>query len=208
MSKSLAELRQSSRTSLPERTYELCLAQALVAEVQSLRDELDALEISISRKDDEGEPRSDRKLSEGPPPRIAEIKARLAALYDEMREHTGTVLLRGATAGEWRRWCDDNPVREDGRDARGRPIPLAIDESVAYGYCDASALMSRLGDFVVAWNGQPLGTGDWQWLEEKAPPGDIKEMARWVVQMHESVGVKALPKESRPSSSTEESATV
>ena len=39
MSKSLAELRASSRTSLPERAYSLCLAQSLVAELQALEEE-------------------------------------------------------------------------------------------------------------------------------------------------------------------------
>lgn len=203
MSKSLAELRQSARTSLPERTYEMCLSQALVAETQVLQQEKQDLSIAAHRQDpddDSATPR--RKMAEGSSPRIDEINERLEELYDEMREHTGQLLLRGVTAGEWRRWVDANPPREDGRDERGRPVVLAVDEQVALGYCDASALLANLGAYVAEWNGEPLQTGDWEWLEEHAPPGDMKAIAQIVVIMHEGPGAKPLPKESKPSSAT------
>lgn len=193
MSKSLAQLRQSPRTSLPERSYTLCLSQAIVAEIQALETEKNGLEIEARRKEDDEDapPAKRRKMGEGQNPRIDEIDARLEVLYDEMRQHEGQLLLRGETNGAWRRWCDANPARENGRDERGRPVILAIDQTVAYGYCNASALIDRLGDFAAAWNGEALETGDWAWLEEKAPPGDLKEMARWVVQMHEATGARA-----------------
>lgn len=205
--RSLADLRANGKVTLPERIYELCLSQGLVGEAQALAEEKRNVEVEVARHiDDETEGRP-RRQGEGKHPRIAEIDARLEELYDEMREHTGQLLLRGITGGEWRRWCDAHPAREDGRDERGRPVTLAIDEAVAYGLCDASALIARLGDFAVSWNGTPLETGDWDWLEEKAPPGDLKEMARWVVQMHEIGGVKPLPKGLKPSSTTSPSET-
>lgn len=202
MSKSIAELRASHRTALPERTYELCLSQALVGEVQALVEEKRSLEVASARAADEDNTDGPvKRLGQGKDPRIAEIDARLEELYDEMREHTGKLLLRGETGGEWQRWCDKNPPREDGRDERGRRVVLALDDTVAYGLCDASALMARLGDFAVSWNGEELQTGDWDWLREKAPPGDLKEMARWIVQMHETNGIKPLPGKSRSGSS-------
>lgn len=208
MPKSLAELRQSPHTALPERTYRICLSQALVGEAQALAEEKAGLEVAASRGiEDPDEAARIRKGGEGRSPRLAEIDARLEVIYDLMREHEGDIGLRGVPGGDWQRWCDAHPAREDGRDARGRPIILAVDDIVAYGVCDASALMARLGDFAVSWNGAPLETGDWAWLEEKSPPGDIKEMTRWVVQMHENKGAKALPKELQPSSTTEPSET-
>lgn len=203
MSKSLAELRQSARTSLPERSYEMCLSQALVAETQALEQEKQNLGIAAQRRNDDGEPAGPaRKLGEGSSPRITEINARLETLYDEMREHTGQLLLRGVTAGEWRRWADAHPPREDGRDDRGRPVTLAVDEQIALGYCDASALMGTLGTYAAEWNGKPLETGDWDWLEEHAAPGDLKAIAQVIVVMHEGPGAKPLPKESKTSSET------
>lgn len=206
MSKSLAELRQSAHTSLPERTYEMCLSQALVAETQALEQEKRELGIAFRRNNtDDDSPTQPRKLGQPSSPRVVEIDARLEVLYDEMREHTGRLLLRGVTSGEWRRWTSNNPAREDGRDDNGRPVTLAADEQIALGYCDASALMAALGTYAAEWNGAPLEAGDWSWLEEHAAPGDLKAIAQVVVVMHEGPGAKALPKESKPSSATPES---
>lgn len=202
MSKSIAELRASAKATLPEWTYEMCLSQALVAEVQKLQAEKAQREVDAKREQPESGTATKRKMAEGADPRIEEIEERLEALYDEMREHTGTLLIRAETAGEWRRWCDAHPPREDGRDERGRPVVLAVDESVSYGFCDASALMARLGDFAVTWNGAELQAGDWQWIEERAAGGDLKEIARQVVLMHEGPGAKAAPKLQNTSSET------
>lgn len=203
MSKSLAELRQSSRTSLPERTYEMCLSQALVAETQALEQEKRELGIASRRSDaDADSPTPPRKMGQASSPRVVEINARLEELYDEMREHTGKLLLRGVTSGKWRRWVSENPAREDGRDDNGRAVTLSADEQIALGYCDASALMTSLGDYAAEWNGVPLEAGDWSWLEEHAAPGDLKAIAQVVVVMHEGPGAKPFPKESKPSSGT------
>lgn len=203
MPKSLAELRQSSRTSLPERTYEMCLAQALVAETQALEQEKRELGIASRRTStDDDTLAPPRKMGQPSSPRIVEIDARLESLYDEMREHTGQLLLRGVTSGQWRRWVSENPPREDGRDDNSRPVTLAIDEQVALGYCDSAALMNNLGKYAAEWNGTPLEPGDWDWLEEHAAPGDLKAIAQVIVVMHEGPGAKPFPKESKPSSVT------
>lgn len=202
MSKTIAELRASSRAALPEWPYEVCLSQQLVAEVQGLQEEKSRLEVEAKRVEPEKGTATKRKMAEGANPRIEEIDARLEALYDEMREHTGTLVVRAHTSGSWRRWCDEHPPREDGRDERGRPIVLEFDESVAYGFCNASDLMARLGEFAVSWNGVELQAGDWEWITERAAPGDLKEIARQVVLMHEGPGAKAAPKLPKPSSTT------
>lgn len=192
MSKSLAELRASTRTSLPVWSYSICLAQGLVAEVQRLEEQI--LEARLPRRDadDDGPP---RRLAEGVDPKIAELEDRKAALYDEMREHTGELRLVGKPAGEWRRFVDANPPRKDSQ----------ADEMFAYGLCDADALLARLGEFVESWNGEPLSEVDWQFIADRAPAGDLKEICRQVVQMHEMPGARA-PKLQTPSSTTASSA--
>lgn len=196
MSKSLAEIRGSASTSLPERTYRLCLAQALVAEVQSLTTEKANLEAEEPRRnDDEDGPKP--RVGQGQNPRLAEIKARLEQIIGEMNEHTGELRLRATTAGEWRRWVDAHPARETGLDKRGVPILHPADADVAYGFANASDLLDNLGAYVVAWNGEPLQAGDWDFIMGKAAGGDLKELCRIVVQMHEtSVAVPKLPSSS------------
>lgn len=195
MSKSLAELRASTRTSLPVWSKPICLAQGLVAEVQALEEEL--LDLRVRRQSSEDADDSPpRRLAEGPDPRIAEIEQRKAELYAEMREHTGDLRYRGKPAGEWRRFVDANPPRKDNK----------VDETVTYGLVDADALLAHLGDFVESWNGDPLAEGDWEFIANRAPAGDLKELCSLIVQMHETRGALA-PKSQTPSSSTGSSAT-
>lgn len=172
--KSLAELRQSPRVGLPERTYTLCLASSLLGEVQALVEELAEVE-QAEGVDEDGE----RK---GPPKRMAEtsrgpvIRARLGELREEMAEDSGELTLRAIDEGAWRRWVDEHPAREE----------HVRDESVAYGVCNADALLDDLATYAKAWNGEPLADGDWLWIKSQAAPGDLKAIARLVVMMHEA----------------------
>lgn len=214
MSKSIAELRASTRASLPRDQVPVCVAQGVVSDVEALAIEKTALERDLSRLEraDETKP---RKMAEGRDPgieviesRIAEIDQGLEALYDEMREHTGMVTLQAVASGDWRRWADDHPPREDkGTDDGGRPGLMVVDVEVGRGYVNATALIARLGDFVKEWNGDPITAEDWEWLAATAAPGDLKSLARRVVEMHEGEGKKALPKSSTGSSSTSRPAT-
>lgn len=200
MSKSLAELRASAHTKLPERTYSLCLAQGLVAEVQRLEEE--RTEILLEQAGEEGQSKRPRRGGEGPNPRLAEIDARLAELYEEMREHTGSLRLRGINAGKWRRWIDDNPPRIAEYDPQGKPILNPLDIAAAYGYCNSSALAETLGEYAAAWNDEPLDADGWAFIAQTAAPGDLKELCKIVVQMHEAVGSRAPGKSQKPSSKT------
>lgn len=194
MSKSLAEMRQSPRASLPERAYALCLAQGLVAEAQSLEEERAVLAVEPPPSDPDV-PQPPRRMSEAPPepdPRIAEIDGRLEALWGEMREHTGELRLRGVSDGEWRRWVAAHPSREDNK----------RDDAAAYGFCNADDLADDLGTYAASWNGDPLGEGDWEFIANRAAPGDVKELCRIVVQMHEVAGAQAPKGSPRATSAT------
>jgi hypothetical protein len=199
MSKSLAELRASQHTALPERTIQLCLSQALVAEVQSLQEEYD--QILQTERVQDGEPKKPKRQADKRNPRLVEIEARFDELAEEMREHTGELRIRAITGGAWRRWVDAHPAREAGRHDNGQPIYHPLDESIAYGIANAVDLYHGLSEFAISWNGADLAEGDWEFIANRAAPGDLNELCRQVVQMHEAVGAKA-PLSRRRSSET------
>lgn len=176
MSKSLAELRQSPRVGLPQRSYQLCVSSAVLGEYQTLLAQLEEAEVTAAAQSEGDE-------SKAPPKRMgkgsdaARIRARLAELRDELAEHTGTLILRGIDEGSWRLWTDAHPARE-GNDR---------DAAIAFACCNADDLIDDLGTFAHTWNGDALGPGDWDFLKANAAPGDIKTLAQLVVTMHESV---------------------
>lgn len=189
MPKSLSEIRASKRTGLPERTYELCLSQSLVAEAQELQEEKASLAFDATRKTENGEG-PPRKMAEKQPARLAEIDERLDELLEEMAEHTGTLRLRARDGGAWQRWVDDHPAREINRDAKGNPTYHPTDESAAYGLANANDLLADLGSYAVAWNDDEMVEGDWETIAKNAAPGDLAELCRIVVQMHAVTGYR------------------
>jgi hypothetical protein len=205
MSDALARLQASTADMVPQATVETCLAQGVVKRVQALADELSEMQLAAFRDAAEDAPSDKpvRKMNQGHDPRIDEIQAELESLQDVMRAHTGRVTVAATISqGEWRRWADANPAREEGRDSKGRPVVSAYDIGVTGGFCDGTALLARLGDFVTEWNGEPLSPGQWDWLAEKMPMGDQKQAARSVVSFYEVEGAKAVPKSRSVSSTT------
>lgn len=212
MSKSLAELRAEAKPRTAERSVRLCLAQDLVSHVQALAEEKQALILEIgvnpadeaadeAPKGDDEKPKKPRRVGDPRTARVAEIEAELEALYAEMREHEGDLILRATSAGAWQRWVEENPPRVTERDKNNRPILNPVDETVGYGVCDASALLDDLGKYVATWNGEPVKPDDLTYLLDNAAPGDVKQLCRTVVEMHEGTGARA-PKASSTSSST------
>lgn len=193
----LSEMRAAGVSRRPTRTIEICLAQDLVAEAESLgREKLDLM-VAAGRTPDAEAP---RKLSEGAlPPRVAEIDARLEAIYDEMRDHTGTLLLEAEAPGAWQRWKDEHGPRIDATDDGQRIDPLDLD--IAGGYCNGPDLFARLRDFVVSWNDEPVTDEDWDYLLDNAAGGDLKDACRRVIDMQEAGGSQA-PKSRSPLSGT------
>lgn len=177
MSKSLAELRKSKPASLPTRVVTVCLDLEVLAEVQRLEGEKSDLHVEL-----QGIAASSASQSR-PNPRVAAINARVAeiddeltAKFDRMRESEGELLLRATSGGAWQRWKDDHPAREDNKS----------DEAIAYGFCNASDLLDDLSKYVVEWNGEPFGKGDWDELfADRVAPADLRAICSLVVEMHE-----------------------
>lgn len=175
MSKSIAELRQSPRVGLPERSYSLCLASALVSEVQALLGELeDAQETEAARAEGDETAVKPKRMADAP--RSRQIRERLSELHAEMADHTGSLTLRGVDEGKWRMWVDEHPAR-DGNER---------DDSFGYGIANIDALVDDLSTYAIAWNGDSMGPGDWEFIKANAVPGDLRKVAQLIVAMHES----------------------
>ena len=184
---SLSDLRSSppSARDRDERATTICLKPSLVAEVQSLNAELEALP-AVAPEPGEGEERQGppRRMGEsGEHPRAAEIRARLRELLDDMAEHEGEMRVRAnLTDGEWRQWVDEHPARDEGQPGHERDLRWTG------GYCDADALVDNIGLFVYSWNGDPLQPGDWSDIfSPTVSLPDKGQMATAVVSMYESV---------------------
>lgn len=164
----MSELRQSKHVGLPERTYPICVAGKLLAEIEALDEEF--------RRAVEAEEASGGRRRVGSKSKAATIAQQIDTKRTEMEEHTVTVRVRAHEHGEWRRWCDDHPARED----------HDTDQKVFMGLCNADDLIGSLGDYVVAINGEEPKDGDWEFVFANANSGDRSGLARVVASMHET----------------------
>lgn len=178
--KSLADLRADKErpASLPTRAVTICLDQKLLADIQRLTLEKNDLLVQAAvESSDEDKPGRPKRQGEGKNPRLAEIDAEIEPLYAEMREASGEILLRARPGGEWLRWKDEHPAREKNES----------DDRLAFGLCNAADLLDNLGKYVVSWNGDEFGPGEWDgWFKGKVAPADLGALVTAVVEMHES----------------------
>lgn len=192
MAKSVAELvaehaARAEQPVRPERVYRAIIGegQKYVVEVLQFNEELKALiaELTVLEATEQKKP---RKNGAGVAPRILEIReridsinGRLAELAGLMGEYEGELTIRAtSTEGEWKRWRLAHPARDE--DEPGRRDDLLL----AGGHCNVDDLMAELATYVVAWNGEPLGTAGFDALSLLRP--DKKEIAAIVVGFYET----------------------
>lgn len=181
MPKSLADLRKEKDepARLPTRVLKVCLDQALLSDIQRLTAEKsDVMVAAAMRSSEEGGEQSGppKRMGQGLDPRIAEIEAELEPLYQRLRDTEGELLLRATDGGVWLRWKDSHPARKDNE----------ADDRLAFGFCNASDLVDDLGKYVVSWNGDEFGPGEWDgWFRGKVAPADLGACVSAVVEMHE-----------------------
>lgn len=175
MPKSLTELRAEKaarplvRPSVPYKAT-VGAGQQYVAELQRLTAEHDEILATITERP--------RAMGESVPARVTEIRARMAELIDLMAEYEGEVAVTAtATDGEWAQWRVEHPARTG--DAPG----AREDAVVAGGWCNSDDLIEDLPRYVTAWNGEPLGEGDFDALGLMRP--DKKQIARLVIGLYE-----------------------
>lgn len=204
----LAELRaQTGPKPLPraKRTVTLVEGQHLLARSQELHEQLiDVLEQIEREKEaakDDGRDRT-RKAGEKPEPededpRVVKIRDETRAVVEQLSGFQSEIDLNGLTGGEWQRYKDAHPPREDNK----------ADHRYASGLCNSTDVFNDLGQFVVAWEGEALADGDWNgWLAERICYADRRDLIAAVVDMHENKLPRA-PFGPSSASPTESSAT-
>lgn len=202
MPKSLADLRAGT-PARPERSLTVTVGEGVryVAKIMALQDEL---EEAVTRMTGDGSP---RKMGEGVPPELDALREQIAEQARLMGDYEGTILIRATrTDGEWRRWCNEHPPREDGKPGRDRDVELTgwSDGRRSVARCNADALMDDLATYVVEWEGERLEDGDFDRLGIAGP--DRKQIARMVVDMYENEALD-VPKWRRGLSGIQASAT-
>lgn len=202
----LAELRaQSGPKPLPKatRTVTLVEGQHLLARSQQLQEELVDLLMQAQRDGeaakDDGRDRTRKagQKADEPDPRIEKLKTEMKSVVDQLAEFQSVVELSGFTGGDWQRYKDAHPPREDNK----------ADRDLTGDLCNSSDVFNDLGRFVVSWEGEDVADGDWDgWLAERICYADRRDLVAVVVDMHEA-RLPRSPKLQNSSSPTESSAT-
>lgn len=201
MAKSLADLRTQRPKTLPTREIPVCLDWDITNEMMRLENELGDLKVAAieAREKTSAKP----KMAEGSNPRIDEIEQELRDLLDKQRDSTGMLTVRAIPGGEWALWKDEHPARWHGTgDDR---VMNESDRQIGYGIVDSTALLSELGRWLYAWEGDVVADGDQAVLLEAVSPGDQNEICRKVILLQEGSTTLA-PKSPSASSTTETSA--
>lgn len=205
MPPTLAELRaQSGPKPLPKATVNVTMVegQHLLAKSQQLNDELVDLLVEQERekaKDDEGRDRVRKAGEQRSPenPRIDELREEMQSVVDQLAEFQAKIEISGYTGGNWQRYKDEHPPREDNQ----------ADLTLARGMCNSSDLFNDLGRFVVSWDGEELDKSDWSgWLAERICYADRRDLVTEIVDLHENKLPRA-PKSQSSSSPTGSSET-
>jgi hypothetical protein len=199
--KSLAELKSSPDVGLPEYTVKVHVSAKLVGALEAAdlalynadREAAEAraaLEAARERDADSDAPAPPRRSGQSPHADLvqrveaAESAAEGAArASDEIRARMEVVevLLRGTGSGEWRRWANAHPARDEESDRAG----ALRDQRYAAGYCDLDALVADLHLWVAECNGEAASEEWWEFLSTNGLPADLTAAASRVVQMHE-----------------------
>ena len=161
-----------------EVTATLIEGQHLLVESKRLHDEaLDVL-AAAERQTEDGEAKGPplKAGQKATPPRVEEINAEQAALIERLAEHQVTIGLTGLPSGDWHRWKEEHPPREDN----------ANDATLAHGRCNSADLFDDLGRYVTSWNGDPITADDWtSWAADAITYADRRDLVSAVVVMHE-----------------------
>lgn len=202
----LAELRaQTGPKPLPKATCTVTLieGQHLLAKSQQLEEEHLDLRLQsqraaeVSAEDGRDRTRKAGETKEPDNPRLKAIEVESRAVVDQLAEFQSEIDLQGLEGGEWQRYKDDHPPREDNK----------ADLRLTGGLCNASELFADLARFVRSWEGEALTKGDWDgWLAERICYADRRDLVTAVVEMHET-RLPRSPKLLSSSSQTEPSET-
>lgn len=177
---SLSEIRATPPAPRPRRTMEVCLDGAIIAEMQRLDREHQAIQLELMRGQDEGDqPKRPRKLGAGRDPRLVEIDQQVAALDARREAASGVVTLEATPSNtEWTQFADANPPRGEDEPGHDR------DAEYAAGRVNVDAVAADLGRYVHAWNDEPCQPGDWERISASMAPAELYDLATLVISMY------------------------
>jgi hypothetical protein len=176
-------MRASGKVQQPTTTRTICLSSDLDERYRAQRAELEKalaeLEKAKAKPGRAGGNPHVLKAREV----VAERSAALDATAEEMAAFEVDVVIRRQPAGDWNRWAELHPPREQEPDEQGRRA-LMIRDAMHGGRCDFDALVADLGEWVVELNGQPATADEWDWLAETAPAASLDDLADDVLALH------------------------
>lgn len=196
----LAELLAIPADARPETTTTVTLlpGQHLLKEEHRLVDEHNDLLIDAANRAQEAEDgkTGPRKSAEGGgiADRLAELKAQIADAQASLAEFQGEVGMRGFDGGEWQRYKDAHPPREDSRS----------DRSIGGSWVNATDLLNDLGQFVVSWNGEPVTDG--AAVIQRITPADQTQLVVDFISAHQKRIPRAPKAQTSPSTGSESTA--
>lgn len=191
MSKSMAELMTSPDSGLPERTFDICVAGKLVAELTAADEVLVEIETEIEQikadaREQEGEFKPKRRMAAKP--RVVELQEKakaqgavVDAIRDRMAEHEIPLLVRAKEPGVWQQFIDAHPARDKDDDRAG----YTRDAKFAALACNIDALRDVAGDYIVKYGDDTPTPEMWTWLARTAGRGDLMRLAATIVSLHE-----------------------
>lgn len=178
MPKSLAEIQASQSSGLPERTYPICTAGKLVAQIEELEAQYEMVA---------DQPRGNGRLAAKSEQK--KIEDQIDALREEMNDHLVGVLFRAKPGHVWRAFVAEHPPR-DGV-AQDQRLGVNVDE-----------VIKDLTEFIVSANGEQMPPGYWDWLISVAADGDLRGCVMVVADLHQRP--VNIPKSLRPSPTSQE----
>lgn len=180
---SVAQMRASGKVQQPTTTRTICLSSDLDDRYRAQRAALEQALAALEKAKDKpgragGNPHvlNARKA-------VKECSATLDATAEEMAAFEVDVVVKRWPAGDWNRWAELHPPREQEPDEQGRRA-LMIRDAMHGGRCNFDALVADLGEWVVELNGQPATADEWEWLASTAPAASLDDLADDVLALH------------------------
>ena len=149
------------------RKVRINLAGHLMAELETLEEELAELQIAEDQRPDGAKSRG--RL--GAKSKLVEKAEQIKAKQDEMAEFWLDLVIEQKSFVEWRQFKADNPPRDN--DPLDDSLGVNFDKLVT--------------DFTPSCVVEPeMDQEDWEGLFDKAAPGDLRDMGAAVFRMHEA----------------------
>ncbi|MDF1603400.1 hypothetical protein [Nocardioides sp. YIM 152315] len=174
MAKSVADLRAEKSAGRPRRPLKIIVGEGRKYEI-----ELDRLTAEHDKRLAVAAATPRKTGSDGVPERVTEIRARMAELLQIIGEYEGEVIVEATRDdGDWAQWRIAHPARPQGEPG------FREDAFIVGGWCNSDDLIADVARYVVSWESEPLGEGDFDALNVPRPVK--KDIAKIVIDLYEN----------------------